>query len=231
MRLTYYGQNAFRIESAGRGILIDPGRSLSSFRSLIPKKDWGNTDVILVTHRDPDHFALAAKIASQCGSEVVCSQSLAAFMEKKGIERVHYLRVGETIKVKGLEILGVPAVHGPGNADDLDKEKGNPKGSIGFSLHIEGKKIVNLGDTVFLEAWSNLEADVLMAPIGGFFTMNRNAAAEAVRLIKPKTVIPTHFHWKIGPYVHPARVKRFAEDVSREGIECVILGKGETVEM
>lgn len=230
LRTTYYGQNAFRIESAGKCILIDPGRSLSSLRSLIPRSDWAGTDIILVTHRDPDHFALVPRIASRYACDVVCSRGLAAFMENKGVERVHFLDVGQRIEVQGLEILGVPAVHGPGETADFDKEKESLKGSIGFSLGIESKRIVNLGDTVFLKVWKNLEADILMVPIGGFFTMNRKEAAKAVRLIKPNTVIPTHFHWKIGPYVHPARVKKFADEMSSEGFNCVILRKRESTE-
>jgi L-ascorbate metabolism protein UlaG (beta-lactamase superfamily) len=231
LRITYYGQNAFRIEAAGKRILIDPGRSLSSFRSLVPRNAWPGADVILVTHRDADHFAFVPKIASQYGAEVVCSRSLAVLIEKKGIEGVHYLTVGERAEVQGFEILGVPALHGPGKAGDLDHKTQDSKGSIGYSFNVERRTVVNLGDTVLLEAWRNLEADILMVPVGGFFTMNRKEAAKAVRLIRPATVIPTHFHWKLGPYVHPARVTKFAREVSSQGINCVILRKGESIEL
>ena len=231
VKITYYRQNAFVIEAAGKRILIDPGRSLGSFRSLIPKREWEGTNLILVTHRDPDHFAFVPKISSRYPCEVVCGNGLRPLVEKKGIQRARFLSVGERIQVQGVEIAGLPAVHGPGKAKPLDEEEENRKGSIGFSLRLEGKSVVNLGDTVFLDAWKGLEADVLMVPIGGFFTMNRKEAARAVRLIKPKTVIPTHFHWKIGPYVHPTRVKKFAEQVSAEGIRCVVLGRGGRVEV
>jgi L-ascorbate metabolism protein UlaG (beta-lactamase superfamily) len=231
LRITFYRQNAFKIESAGRRILIDPGRSLSSFRSLIPKKEWEGTNLILVTHRDPDHFAFVPTIASRCGCEVVCGAGLRPLMDKKGVENLHLLLVGERIVVQKVEILGIPAVHGPARKRDSDKERENARGSIGFSLDIEGKKVVNLGDTVFVEKWKDIQADVLMLPIGGFFTMNRKEAAKAARLIKPKMVIPTHFHWKIGPYVHPARVKKFADEISSQGIECAILKRGESIDV
>ena len=231
MRITFYGQNAFTIESAGKRILIDPGRSLSSFRSLIPKKEWEGTDLILVTHGDPDHFGLVPKIASQCGAEVVCGVGLKPLMERKGVGRVHLLSPGQRIEVQGLEVLGVPAVHGPGKAIQLEDASEDPRGCIGFSVRVEGKEVVNLGDTVFLEAWKGLKADVLMLPIGGFFTMNRKEAAKAARLMRPGLVIPTHFFWKMGPYVHPARVKKFANEMSEEGIRCVVLRKGESVDL
>lgn len=35
--------------------------------------------------------------------------------------------------------------------------------------------------------------EVALIPIGGYYTMGPNEAAEAVRLIKPKTVIPMHY--------------------------------------
>jgi L-ascorbate metabolism protein UlaG (beta-lactamase superfamily) len=231
VKITYYRQNAFVIEAAGKRILIDPGRSLGCFRPLIPKREWEGADIILVTHRDPDHFAFVPKIASRHPCEVVCENGLGPLVEKKGIERVHFLSVGETIELQGVEIVGLPALHGPGRAKPLGEEEENRKGSIGFSFRVEGKSVVNLGDTVFLDAWKGLEADVLMVPIGGFFTMNRKEALRAVRLIKPRMVIPTHFHWKLGPYVHPARVKKFAGDVAEEGIKCVVLGRGESVEV
>ncbi len=231
MRITYYRQNAFKIESTGKRILIDPGRSLSSFRSLIPKKEWEGTSVILVTHKDPDHFGLVPAIALRCGCEVVCGWGLKPLVEKKGIARVRFLAVGERIDVQGVEILGLPAVHGPRKVAEAHIERDDEKGSIGFSLTLEGKSVVNLGDTVFVEEWKNIQADIWMLPIGGYFTMNRKEAARAARLIKPNMVIPTHFHWKIGPYVHPARVKKFAEEMADSGIRCVVLARGESIEV
>jgi L-ascorbate metabolism protein UlaG (beta-lactamase superfamily) len=229
--LTYYRQNAFKIESPGKRILIDPGRSLSSFRSLIPKKEWQGTNIILVTHRDPDHFALVPRIASRYGCDVVCGVGLKLLMEEKGVEGVHFLAPGERIGVEGLEVLGIPAVHGPGKEMQANDVGSDRKGCIGFSVRIEDKDVVNLGDTLFVEAWEDVEADILMLPIGGYFTMNRKEAARAAKLIKPNVVIPTHYHWKIGPYVHPARVKKFAREMSAEGMRCVVLRKGESVEV
>jgi L-ascorbate metabolism protein UlaG (beta-lactamase superfamily) len=184
-----------------------------------------------VTHRDPDHFGLVPKIASRSRAEVVCSVGLKPFMERKGVGRVHLLSPRQRTEVQGLEMLGVPAVHGPGKAIQLEDAAKDPKGCIGFSVRIEDKEVVNLGDTVFLEDWKGLKADVLMLPIGGFFTMNRREAAKAARLIGPGLVIPTHFLWKMGPYVHPARVKKFAKEMSEEGIRCVVLRKGESVDV
>jgi len=231
VRITYYRQNAFKIESAGKRILIDPGRSLSSFRSLIPKKEWQGTNIILVTHRDPDHFGLVPMIASRYGCDVACASSLKPIMDRKGIEKVHFLTPGERIEAQGLEILGIHAVHGPQKVTDSGVAGEDRKGSIGFSVRIEKKNVVNLGDTVFLDAWRDVEADILMLPIGGHFTMNRKQAVRAAKLINPGTVIPTHFHWKIGPYVHPARVKKFADEISSAGIRCVVLRRCESVEM
>jgi L-ascorbate metabolism protein UlaG (beta-lactamase superfamily) len=231
VRITYYRQNAFKIESADKRILIDPGRSLSSFRSLIPKREWRGIDIVFVTHRDPDHFGFVPAIAAQCGCHVVCSPVLQSLMERRGIEKVHLLSPGDRIDLEGFEILGLPAVHGPGKAVEFPERERNTKGCVGFSFRIEGKRVVNLGDSVFVEAWKGIEAEVLMVPIGGFFTMNRREAARVTRLIRPEIAIPTHYHWKFGPYVHPARVSKFAEEISTEGVKCTILGRGESIEV
>jgi L-ascorbate metabolism protein UlaG (beta-lactamase superfamily) len=98
-------------------------------------------------------------------------------------------------------------------------------------VRIEERNVVNLGDTVFLKEWKDVRADILMLPIGGYFTMNRKEAARAAKLIRPRMVIPTHFHWKMGPYVHPARVKKFAEEMAAEGIRCEVLRRGQSIEV
>jgi L-ascorbate metabolism protein UlaG (beta-lactamase superfamily) len=86
----------------------------------------------------------------------------------------------------------------------LEKDNvGFARGSIGFKIFLEDKTFVNLGDSLLLNEWKDLRPDVLMIPVGGKTvknTMNENEALEAIKIIKPKTVIPCHykvdFLWK-----------------------------------
>jgi L-ascorbate metabolism protein UlaG (beta-lactamase superfamily) len=40
---------------------------------------------------------------------------------------------------------------------------------------------------------SHFKLDVAMVPIGGYYTMGAKEAAEAVKLLNPKAVIPMHY--------------------------------------
>lgn len=63
--------------------------------------------------------------------------------------------------------------------------------SLGWLVTIEKKTLYFTGDTDVVPA--NVHPDVVIIPVGGTFTMGAKAAAEAVRFMKPKRAIPTHY--------------------------------------
>lgn len=110
------------------------------------------------------------------------------------------------------------------------------RGSIGFKITIGDKSVVNLGDTVLRKEWEDLRPDVLMIPIGGreiSNTMDEKEALEAVRLIKPKVVIPCHYNcnflWK--RKMNPADDKMFKREVEKLGFVCHIMHYGDEIEV
>ena len=228
MEISFYKQNAFVIKSADRKIIVDPGRSMMTFCSLIPKREWGNVDFILVTHNHPDHIACVHKIAKISNSRVICHKSLEQLMAKKGIQRIVAIAEDDEVGIEGFKIRGITVEHGPKKRRG---EKRGEIGSIGFLFELEEKKILNLGDTIFLESWKGLSADILMVPIGGYYTMDMDEALKAVELIQPKFVIPTHYNWCIGPYVHRINYRKFVDDATQKGFQCILLRKGESTKI
>lgn len=110
------------------------------------------------------------------------------------------------------------------------------RGSIGLRITIGDKMVVNLGDTVLQEGWEGLKPDVLMIPIGGRAiknTMGEKEALEAVRLMKPKKVIPCHYGvpllWQRN--INPADDQFFKREVEKLGIECCIMQYGDSIEI
>jgi len=109
------------------------------------------------------------------------------------------------------------------------------RGSIGFKITIGDKILVNLGDTVLLKEWKGLKPDVLMIPIGGVIrnTMNVKEALEAVKMIKPKMVIPMHYNcaflWKRN--LTPTDDEMFKMEVEKMGIKCQIMKSGDEIEL
>ncbi|MCD4652745.1 metal-dependent hydrolase, partial [bacterium] len=94
-----------------------------------------------------------------------------------------------------------PALHGSGISDESGKMvyTGNP---CGFLLTLDGKTIYHAGDTGLsaeMEIIGRMNMiDVAFLPIGDNFTMGVSDAAEAVRMLKPKIVVPIHYNtWEI----------------------------------
>jgi len=239
MRLTYYGYNAFSIE-ATMTVIVDPGQDLHWRRigPLLPKETWPKAGLILVTHGDADHAEYVPHVARASGAPVVCGLPLAERWRRKGITVVP-LAVGERVQVAGVPVKGIPVRHGGltlmlfGHTLTF-KPPSVGMGAVGLSFTLEGRRFLNLGDTLLLDdrsAWRELHPDVLMVPIGGMMTMDVDDALRAVEIIAPKSVIPMHHNWDILFYHRPADVARFADGARALGCQCFPLERGESVEL
>ncbi len=91
---------------------------------------------------------------------------------------------------ENIKIKGVPVFH-----DQVQgKERG---GNIVFVFEIEGLRLCHLGDLGHLLNQTQLAAigpvDILMIPVGGFYTIDADQAVAVVHQIQPKVVLPMHF--------------------------------------
>ena len=80
-------------------------------------------------------------------------------------------------------------------------------------LGAEGMRIAHLGDLgceLSEEQIGLLQnLDVLMIPVGGFFTIDAGQAAEIVRQLQPRVVIPMHYRQGIHGYPVIATIRKF----------------------
>lgn len=64
-------------------------------------------------------------------------------------------------------------------------------------LKAEGKRIAHMGDLGHMLEAGAIEklkgVDVLMIPVGGFFTIDAKAALELISVIEPKQIAPMHY--------------------------------------
>lgn len=90
----------------------------------------------------------------------------------------------------GVRVTAIPSFH-----DDAQGAKRG--GNLLFKIECDGLTVVHLGDlghlpnaeqTLFLK-----NADIMMIPIGGFFTIDTRQALEVIRLTQPAHVIPMHY--------------------------------------
>lgn len=93
-------------------------------------------------------------------------------------------------EIGGVLIIGMATFH--------DAEKGKIKGkNTVYLIEIDEVTVCHLGDlghTLNAEQAEELgNIDVLMLPVGGVSTLNATRAAELVRQLEPKIVLPMHY--------------------------------------
>jgi len=95
-----------------------------------------------------------------------------------------------TVEVKGIKFKGIPTYH-----DDAGgRQRG--KNTI-FCFEVDGIRVCHLGDLGHRLNDSQVaelgEIDVLLIPVGGFFTIDAKLAGQLCDRLKPKVIIPMHF--------------------------------------
>jgi L-ascorbate metabolism protein UlaG (beta-lactamase superfamily) len=209
--LTWYGHSAFRITTpSGKVLLIDPW--ITNPANKNGKEDLAKlerADLILVTHGHFDHVGNSAEIARKTGARLVTTFDLGRAMAQYGGYPEKQMGFdtqgnfgGELSLLDGeVRIAFIPAIHSStvtapeGSADRDIHDGGNPGG---FLITVKnGPAIYHTGDTDVFSDMALIprfhKVDVMLACIGGHFTMGPERAAEAARLVKPATVIPMHF--------------------------------------
>ena len=76
-----------------------------------------------------------------------------------------------------------------------DPEEGKLRGDNRiFLIEAEGLRIAHLGDMGEASGADTLtNIDVLLIPVGGYYTISTDEAVEIIRRIKPRLAIPMHF--------------------------------------
>jgi len=93
-------------------------------------------------------------------------------------------------EINGVYITAVPTYH--------DGRKGAVRGpNLAFVFEMEGLLLCHLGDLGHVPTSEQVEllsgVDVLMVPVGGHTTIDGATAAEVVRVLEPRVVIPMHY--------------------------------------
>jgi L-ascorbate metabolism protein UlaG (beta-lactamase superfamily) len=93
-------------------------------------------------------------------------------------------------EISGVLIIGMPSYH--------DEYKGEKRGkNTIYVLEIDEMTICHLGDLGHTLSTNQAEEldniDILMVPVGGVSTIDAVGAAEIVRQLEPKVVIPMHY--------------------------------------
>lgn len=206
--LTWYGHAAFKIKTpTGQVLLIDPWIDNPAFpggKNELSKLD--HVDLILLTHGHGDHIGNTVEIGKRTGARLVSTFDLNAAVvstlgypqSQAGNETTGHLGGMPSLLEGDVKVRFVPAWHGSSIQKDENSPPvyaGNPTGLI-IELR-DGPTFYHTGDTdlfsdmALVKKFHNI--DVMMVCIGDHFTMGPERAAEAVKLVAPKTVIPMHY--------------------------------------
>ena len=91
---------------------------------------------------------------------------------------------------------------------------------------MDGKTVYHMGDTSLTRDFELLadQINVLLIPIGDYYTMGPEDALTAVKMIRPEYVIPMHYN--TFPMIMQ-EADAFTETVEEEDIQAQVLNPGE----
>jgi L-ascorbate metabolism protein UlaG (beta-lactamase superfamily) len=168
MKIKWYGHSAFLITSdQGAKIMIDPYEPGAFGGQLSYGKIKDQVDIVLTSHDHADHNYT------------------------KDLPGTPQIVKGSGPKTaKGISMKGISTYHDP--------SQGSERGSNTiFTLKIDNIQLCHLGDLGHLLSDKELAeigpVDILLIPVGGFFTIDPKEATRVAEQIKPKILIPMHF--------------------------------------
>ncbi len=168
MKITWLGHSSFLVESKdGTRIVTDPFEAGSYDGAVGYSPIDTHADVVTVSHEHADHNAVDTVSG---GPEVV--------------------RDPEERTVRGIPIRGISAFH--------DESKGQERGRINiYVMEVDGVKVGHLGDLGHLLSADDVAAlgsvDVLLTPVGGYYTIGPEEAKRTAEALGAKIIIPMHY--------------------------------------
>lgn len=228
LSFTWLGHATFLLTSpGGKRILFDPWVTGNPTSPESAKK-LGALDLMLITHGHHDHTGDAVSIGRSSGAQVVAPFEASVWLQQKGLKNVTGMNPGGTLRVLGLQVTMVPAVHSSSIEED---------GRIiylgvatGYVLTFEdGLTIYYSGDTSIFGDMRLIgelyRPSIAFLPIGDLYTMGPEQAAKACELLGVKQVVPMHYGTFPALTGTPATLRALVEP---RGVQVLELKPGET---
>lgn len=173
-----------------------------------------DADIIFVTHNHYDHMDPSSidKIKNE-NSIIIAPKSMEKDIKSIIFKEYILLNPNEEVNIDGINIKTIPAYN---IRKPFHLRKNN---WLGYILTFNNISYYIAGDTDKTDEAKLVKCDIALIPIGGHFTMNAKEAADLVKIINPKKVIPTHYGSIVGSPNDSKKLKRDLSDTNIEVIE------------
>ncbi len=171
MKIKWLGHASFLVTSdTGTKIITDPYKPDERLKYGEIKE---SADIVTVSHEHGDHNNVAAV---------------------KGNPKA--VKGAGTVEVKRIQFKGIPTYH--------DAEGGKQRGpNTIFCFEVDGIRVCHLGDLGHQLSDKEVaelgKVDILLTPVGGFYTIDAKVATEVCSKLSPKVIIPMHYQNERGP--------------------------------
>lgn len=167
MRIKWYGHSSFLFTSKeGISVITDPYESGAFGGALAYGEILEEADIITVSHDHADHYTPHLR------------------------GNPHILKIKGKHTVEGIEFVAVSTYH--------DASKGAKRGkNLLFCFTMDGIRVCHCGDLGHRLSREELkkigEVDLLLIPVGGFYTLEPNDSIKVTEDLGPRIAIPMHF--------------------------------------
>ena len=191
VKFSYYGHSAFLLDDGKYKVLVDP--FITGNPKATVKAENVKCDFVLVSHAHGDHLGNAPEIAYNNGAAIVTTPEVISEAESIGRLTCHPMNLGGSLDLPFGRVRMTLALH----------SAGVPGGTAcGFVINIGGINIYYAGDTALFSDMQLIgqrdEIDYAVLPIGDNYTMGIEDAAQAVKFLGAKKVIPVHYNtWPV----------------------------------
>lgn len=172
MKIKWFGHSAFAITlQSGKTLITDPYEA-GGYNGAVGYLPINITaDIVTISHDHADH------------SYTRTIQGNPKIINQKG----DYEAGG--IKIKGIQVY---------HDTKQGKERGN---NIIFIYEVDGLKVAHLGDLGHTLSEKETDVlnnvDILLIPIGGYFTIDAVQATNIIENLKPRIIIPMHYKTEV----------------------------------
>ena len=183
MEIRFLGHAGF-VLTGSKTVVIDPFLSGNEHAPFGPE-GIEHCDLLLITHDHADHDCDAVTVLEATGATFVGIHELAVKYGELG-HKSEGMNIGGSLMLEGVTIHVVNAIHSSPASHEC-----------GFIIEMDGQTVYHMGDTALFGDMALygrfFEIDLALVPIGDRYTMGPRSAAEAVRMVGAKRVIPMHF--------------------------------------